>query len=130
MKKPPDRGGAGPVTAEDVLLVYESLLAATQSMLGLAREGAWDALLDGESDYLVEVEALARMEAAVKLDESQQARKAELLEGVLHNDLQIRKLLINRRDELGEKISVNQRKRDLNRAYRPVKDPVTKLDDS
>ncbi|MBN7795819.1 flagellar protein FliT [Parahaliea mediterranea] len=117
------------MSAEDVLLVYESLLAATQSMLTLAREGDWSALLESESRYVVDVESLARIEAEVVLDKRQQARKAELLESILYNDVQIRKYLVARRDELGEKMGVSQRKRDLNRAYRPAGAVVTRLDD-
>lgn len=119
MSKLTGQDGSASMTAEEILLVYESLLAATQAMLAQARESEWTALLEGESRYVVEVEALARREATVSFDESQTNRKAELLEGILENDLEIRRLLLVRRDELGEIIGVNQRKRDLNRAYHP-----------
>lgn len=107
------------MTAEAVLLVYESLLAATLSMLTLAKEGDWGALLASESQYVVEVEELSRTEQGVDFNERQQARKAALLERILHNDLQIRSLLVTRRTELGAMINVYQRKRDLNRTYKP-----------
>lgn len=130
MSKSPDRCSTASMSAEDVLMVYESLLAATQSMLTLAREGDWSALLESESRYVVDVESLARLETGVALDERQQTRKAELLERILYNDVQIRKHLVARRDELGEKLGVSQRRRDLNRAYRPAGAVVSRFDDA
>lgn len=128
MGKPPGAPGASSASAEDVLAVYESLLAATQVMLLQARAGDWDSLLEGESQYLVEVEALARMEQAAQFDESQQARKAELLETILENDVRVRNYLVARRKELGEMIGASQRKRNLNRAYTPARPVIDKAD--
>lgn len=128
MGKPPKPRDATPKSAEDVLLAYESLLATTQAMLGQAREGNWDALVEGGARYVVDVEALGRLAEGVHFDESQRAQQADLLEAILDNDVRIRRYLIARRDKLGEMIDASQRRRDLNRAYPGGQSATPELD--
>lgn len=128
MGKPRKPRDAPPKSAEDVLIVYESLLATTQTMLGQAREGNWEALVQGGAQYVVDVEGLARLEEGVVFDKSQRARQSDLLEAILENDVKIRNYLIARRDKLGEMISTSQRKRDLNRAYPGARSAAPKPD--
>ena len=100
---------------EAVVEGYEGLLGYTQRMLHAAREGDWPALIEQEHDYVQAVEAIARLDAGQVLSEAQRQRKAELLEVILVNDLEIR--LIQRRDELSALIGNARRQRDVERAY-------------
>lgn len=137
MVKPPGPPGAPPrqydtrpVTADDVLAVYESLLVSTRAMLDWARQGEWDALVEREARYVVDVETLVRLEQDVAFDEEQSIRKADLLELILDNDIKIRNYLLARRDELGAMIGVNRRKSSLNRTYGPADAPAVPSDGS
>ena len=88
-------------------------------MLDCVRRQDWDALMDEEAHYLVDVEQLSSREQDTALDPSQRARKAELLERILERDLEIRRCLVARRDELAGLIGTSRRKRDLRRSYGP-----------
>ena len=107
------------LSAEQVLLAYEALLARSGRMLDCVRRQDWDALMDEEAHYLVDVEQLSSREQDTALDPSQRARKAELLERILEHDLEIRRCLVARRDELAGLIGTSRRKRDLRRSYGP-----------
>lgn len=109
-----------PMTQEQVLDAYETLRERSNRMLEWARLKDWDSLVNEESRYVIEVERLSTLEPRLALDVAQQERKAELLEQILEQDLEIRRRLVERRDALSELIGVSQRKRDLNRAYRPL----------
>ncbi|WP_355660778.1 flagellar protein FliT [Halomonas salifodinae] len=104
--------------AERLLACYEALLERSTRMLAKAREEAWEALIEEESHYVQEVERLAREDQGQALDTAQRERKADLLERILEQDMEVRRHLVARRDELGELIGNSRRKRDLERAYR------------
>lgn len=108
-----------PLSAEQVLLAYEALLARSGRMLDCVRRQDWDALMEEEAHYLVDVEQLSNRERDTHLDTTQQARKALLLEGILERDLEIRRCLVARREELAGLIGTSKRKRDLRRSYGP-----------
>ncbi|MTI50222.1 MAG: flagellar protein FliT [Alcanivorax sp.] len=107
------------LSAEQVLLAYEALLARSGRMLDCVRRHDWDGLMGEEAHYLVDVEQLSSRERDTALDASQQARKADLLERILERDLEIRRCLVARRDELAGLIGTTKRKRDLRRSYGP-----------
>ena len=107
------------LSAEQVLLAYEALLARSGRMLDCVRRHDWDVLMGEEAHYLVDVEQLSSREQDTALDASQRARKAELLERILERDLEIRRCLVARRDELAGLIGTTKRKRDLRRSYGP-----------
>ncbi|MFG6176452.1 flagellar protein FliT [Halomonas sp. THAF12] len=102
---------------EAVIAGYQALLARSERMLALAREADWSALVDQEADYVQQVERIAELDARHALEREAQNRKAELLERILENDLEVRRHLMQRRDELGELIGTSRRQRDLQRAY-------------
>lgn len=108
--------GAG--EAERLLACYEALLERSTRMLAKARDEAWEALIEEESHYVLEVERLSREDQGQALDTAQRERKASLLEQILEQDMEVRRHLVARRDELGELIGSSRRKRDLERAYR------------
>ncbi|WP_192036519.1 flagellar protein FliT [Halomonas sp. YLGW01] len=105
-----------------VIAGHEALLRRTSRMLSLANAKEWTALVDEESRYLLDVERLARFEADVALDDEGRARKAQLLEQVLEQSMEVRRRLIERRDELGRLIVSGEKKRQVGRAYRAQED--------
>lgn len=109
-----------PVDRQALLLAaYESLMQATRRMLVSAEAGDWEALIEQEADYLVRVERIKRMDAQQPLDDGAAARKAVLLEQILEQDLEIRRRLVERREELGRLIGSSRRQQALSRAYGP-----------
>lgn len=104
---------------ERLLSAYQSLFDTSSDMLALARAADWAALVEQESEYLVQVERIRRMDAQQSLDESRAAQKAALLEQILEQDMEIRRHLVARRDELGELIGSSRRQQAVNRAYGP-----------
>lgn len=108
-----------PLSAEQVLLAYEALLARSGRMLDCVRRHEWDALVEEEAHYLVDVEQLSSREQGSVLDPAQRTRKAQLLERILERDLEIRRCLVARREELAGLIGTTRRKRDLRRSYGP-----------
>lgn len=109
---------------ELLLAAYESLLEASLRMLATARAADWDALVELESDYLVRVERIRRMDAQQQLDDNAASRKAALLERILEQDMEIRRRLVERRDELGRMIGSSRRQQALSRAYGPQRGEI------
>ena len=105
------------MTSQTVVDGYEMLLAYTHLMLESARNRDWATLIDQERDYVLQVERLASLDAEFQLDDEQRERKAELLETILENDLEIRQRLVERRDELSSQIGNAQRQQSVQRAY-------------
>lgn len=110
---------------ELLLAAYESLKSASGRMLASAEAGDWEALVEQESDYLVRVERIKRMDAQQPLDDDAAARKAALLEQILAQDMAIRRRLVERRDELGRLIGSSRRQQALSRAYGPQQGAMT-----
>lgn len=109
-----------PVDRQALLLAaYESLMNASRRMLDSAEAGDWEALIEQEADYLVRVERIKRMDAQQPLDDGAAARKAALLEQILEQDLEVRRRLVERREELGRLIGSSRRQQALSRAYGP-----------
>ncbi|MCH4812229.1 flagellar protein FliT [Vreelandella neptunia] len=98
---------------------YETLLSSVIHMHELANTEQWAELIDQRTNYVVLVEELRELDATVVLESAARQRKAELLESILEHDVEIRRRLVARRDELGKLIGVSQRQRDLHRAYAP-----------
>ncbi|MCA1772856.1 MAG: flagellar protein FliT [Halomonas sp.] len=98
---------------------YAALLDSVIYMHELADNDQWAELIDQRTHYVLLVEKLRELETSVTLEPSAQQRKTELLEATLEHDVEIRRQLIARRDELGRLINVSQRQRSLHRAYAP-----------
>ncbi|HDZ47906.1 hypothetical protein LCGC14_0150650 [marine sediment metagenome] len=107
---------------------YATLLASVEYMHELANTEQWAELIDQRTNYVVQVEKLRELDAHVVLDTASQRRKAELLESILEHDVNIRRRLVARRDELGKLIGVTQRQRDLHRAYAPQQGAAVPFD--
>ncbi len=104
---------------QSLLNSYEALLSRVEHMHELANAEQWAELIDQRTSYVVLVEQLRELDMTVSLDSAALQRKAELLERILEHDVDIRRRLVSRRDELGKLIEVSQRQRDLHRAYAP-----------
>lgn len=115
-------------TRQDVLVgAYESLLERSTRMLATVRAADWDGLVDQETQYVVQVERLSRLDAEQPLDDRRAARKAALLERILEQDLEIRQRLIERRDELDRLIGSSRKQLALSRAYGPQQGGATTI---
>lgn len=109
----------GESAQQTLLNNYEALLSRVEHMHELANAEQWAELIDQRTSYVILVDQLRELDATVELDSTAQQRKAELLENILEHDVDIRRRLVARRDELGKLIGVSQRQRDLHRAYAP-----------
>lgn len=98
---------------------YAALLDSVMHMHQLADNDQWADLIEQRTHYVLLVDKLRQMDTAVTLAPSAQQQKADLLEAILEQDVEIRRQLMARRDELGRLISVSQRQRSLHRAYAP-----------
>ena len=107
------------VSPERILVAYELLLTRSLRMLASARAQDWDALVEEQTRYVMEVEWLGRHEAGVTLPPDTVERKAVLLARLLDNEKEVRGCLTARRDELGQLLGTSMRQRELGRAYRP-----------
>ncbi|XKH60317.1 flagellar protein FliT [Halomonas sediminis] len=111
-------------TQDALLKAYTALLASVKHMHELAHHEQWAELIEQRTHYVLLVEELQRLDASLTLDAVHSQQKADLLEGILEHDVQMRQLLLERRDELGKLIGVSQRQRSLHRAYAPQQAPV------
>ena len=102
-----------------LLDAYAKLLVRVHYMHELANAEKWAELIEQRSNYVVLVEEVRELDVTVMLDAQAKQRKSELLEQILEHDVEIRRRLVARRDELGKLIGVTQRQRDLHRAYAP-----------
>ncbi|MDR5898730.1 flagellar protein FliT [Halomonas vilamensis] len=107
------------VTQQSLLDAYAALLDSAAYMHELANAEEWTALIEQRTHYVMLVEKLRQLDSTLTLDERAQRSKAELLEAILEHDVEIRRQLVARRDELGKLIGISQRQRNLHRAYAP-----------
>ncbi|WP_447927616.1 flagellar protein FliT [Vreelandella sp. EE27] len=116
-------------TQQALLDTYSELLSRAAHMQSLASNEQWAELIEQRTHYVVLVDKLRGLDERVALDASGRTLKAELLERILEHDVDIRRRLVTRRDELGKLIGASQKQRDLHRAYAPQQG-VTGQDDT
>ena len=92
-------------TQQALLGAYAALLDSAAQMHELANKEDWTALIDQRTHYVMLVEKLRELDVDVTLDAQGKQRKAELLEAILEHDVEIRRQLVARRDELGKLIA-------------------------
>ncbi len=102
-----------------LLDTYGELLSRAAQMQTLASTEQWAELIEHRTHYVMLVDKLRELDEGIELDEHGKTQKAELLERILEHDVEIRRRLVTRRDELGKLIGVSQKQRDLHRAYAP-----------
>jgi flagellar protein FliT len=111
-----------PAQQESVIDLYQALAAITRAMLGAAHAEDWDLLVALESGCAAHVATLQREEQLLLLAEQplsmqQSARKASLIEQMLADDGELRRLIAARMAQLSNKVSSARTERKLSRAY-------------
>lgn len=105
------------LAADELLARYEQLLSRSQRMLELARLAQWDDLLSEEARYVEDVQKLAHIQPDRALEQDEQQRRLNFMEQILECNLEVKRHLETRRDEIGELINVSRRQGKLGRTY-------------
>ncbi len=92
------------IRPDELILLYEALMERSLRMLISARDANWTQLIEDEAQYVVEAEKLSRLDASPPLSREQQERKADLLEKIFENGLEVRRLLEERRELLSRQL--------------------------
>jgi flagellar protein FliT len=112
------------MTQQTLLDAYVTLLSSASHMHELASAEQWPELIEQRTEYVMLVDKLRHLDTEVSLNADGQQRKAELLERILEHDVEVRRQLLAKRDELGKLIDVSQRERRLHRTYGPQQGPT------
>ncbi len=96
---------------------YRQLLEVSTQMLGLAREQQWEALVQCEAGYLVSLQRVKSLDREQSLNGSEREQKRDLLERILEQDAETRRMLESRREELSHLIGSSRRQQALGQAY-------------
>lgn len=110
-----------PMTQQSLLDAYVTLLDSAAHMHKLASAEQWAELIEQRTQYVMLVDKLRHLDARVALNADGEKHKAELLEHILEHDVEVRRQLVARREELSQLINVSERERRLHRAYGPQK---------
>lgn len=96
---------------------YHGLIALSQQMLLLARAGEWDELIQHEMRYVSSVQELAQSTAASVPSMQEQAQLRPLLQQLLTNEDEIKRLLQGRMQELSSMVAQHSRQKSVLNAY-------------
>lgn len=96
---------------------YRQLLDVSSLMLSHARRQEWDALIQCEARYVVELDQARLLDGRLDPSETERHDKLALLEQILEQDAETRRLLDARRDELSLLIGSSRRQHALGQAY-------------
>lgn len=105
------------LTPEQLLARYEQLLGRSHRMLEWAKLGQWEDLLSEEVRYVEDVQRLASLEPSRELGPDQLQHRLDLMEKILECNLDVKRCLEARRDEIGELINLSRRQGELGRSY-------------
>ncbi|OLO08264.1 hypothetical protein BTW08_08395 [Salinicola sp. MH3R3-1] len=100
-----------------VIEQYRQLLEVSSRMLGLAREQEWEALVQCEAGYVVSLQRVRSLDEVQSLTDSEREQKFSLLEQILTQDAETRRVLESRREELSHLIGSSRRQQALGQAY-------------
>ena len=95
------------MTSNEMITTYESLSELTGTMLGAAREGAWDHLAALEQRCQVYVGNLMQTKP-VPMNENEQRTKVAIIRTILQNDAKIRALTEPRLNELQQRLQMTR----------------------
>ncbi|PHM28023.1 flagella biosynthesis regulatory protein FliT [Xenorhabdus budapestensis] len=101
----------------DLLSAYQQILNLSEQMLDLARNEKWDALVDMEITYLKAVEVVTLLSKDSDAPISLQQKLTKILQTVLDNEKETRRLLQKRLDELSDLIKQESCKQLLHDTY-------------
>ena len=102
---------------ESVVARYRELLEVSSMMLGYARSQDWEALIQQEARYAVELDRVRLIGDQGGGSESERQDQLQLLELILSQDAETRRLLDARRDELAQMICNSRRQQAVGQAY-------------
>lgn len=106
-----------PLAPGELLARYEQLLERSRRMLELARLSQWDELLDEEARYVEDVQKLAHVQPDRDLTQDELEARLGFMEQILECNLEVKRHLETRRDEIGELINLSRRQGELGRTY-------------
>jgi len=95
---------------------WQQLLLLSNQMLIMARTQQWEALIDGELNYIQHVNALSASNA-IAADSPFPGRVREILRQLLENEAEVKRLLLERMDELKVLIHQGNQQQSVNLAY-------------
>ena len=101
----------------DLLRRYQQLLTLSHTMLTLAKESQWEALIGHEMGYVQAVESVTRAAQSSPLPDALQAQIRPLLQQLLDNETLIKNLLVSRMDELRALVNQGNQQKNVTSAY-------------
>ncbi|CAM3962223.1 MULTISPECIES: flagella biosynthesis regulatory protein FliT [Xenorhabdus] len=101
----------------DLLSAYQRILSLSEQMIDLARNEKWDELVDMEITYLKAVEVVTLLSENLGAPISLQQQLAKILQTVLDNEKETKRLLQRRLNELSELIKQESCKQLLHDTY-------------
>ncbi|MFM0201050.1 flagellar protein FliT [Paraburkholderia fungorum] len=104
-------------TADQLLMRYDSVLHASERMLGAAREENWDTVIELQTQYSALADTLRPVDAIVPLDDSQRARKYDVTRRILSNETAVRELAAPRLARLSALLESGRQTRALHKMY-------------
>lgn len=104
---------------EQVIAIYEEILAIVGQMLDAAKANDWDGLVARELACKQLIEQLMAHDTMSQLDAAQQKKKVTLIRQILALDAEIRTLTEPHLTDLQNLLSSCNRKRLLDQTYQP-----------
>ncbi|MDX7990823.1 flagella biosynthesis regulatory protein FliT [Xenorhabdus littoralis] len=101
----------------DLLSAYQQILSLSEQMINLARNEKWDELIDMEITYLKAVEMVTSLSENSDTPISLQQQLTKILQTVLDNEKETKRLLRKRLDELSDLIKQESCKQLLHDTY-------------
>lgn len=95
---------------------WQQLLLLSNQMLIMARTQQWEALIDGELNYIQHVNALSASDGNAT-DCPFPGKVREILRQLLENEAEVKRLLLERMDELKVLIHQGNQQQSVNLAY-------------
>ncbi|MBC8950129.1 MULTISPECIES: flagella biosynthesis regulatory protein FliT [Xenorhabdus] len=101
----------------DLLSAYQQILSLSEQMIDLARNEKWDELIDMEITYLKAVEVVTLLSENSDAPISLQQQLTKILQTVLDNEKETKRLLQKRLNELSDLIKQESCKQRLHDTY-------------
>ncbi|PHM61064.1 flagella biosynthesis regulatory protein FliT [Xenorhabdus ishibashii] len=101
----------------DLLSAYQQILSLSEQMIDLARNEKWDELVDMEITYLKAVEVVTLLSENSDASISLQQQLTKILQTVLDNEKETKRLLQRRLNELSDLIKQESCKQLLHDTY-------------
>ncbi|MCS3431507.1 flagellar protein FliT [Klebsiella sp. BIGb0407] len=104
------------IATSSSLADWQQLLLLSNQMLIMARTQQWEALIDGELNYIQHVNALSASNVNAA-DSPFPGRVRDILRQLLENEAEVKRLLLERMDELKVLIHQGNQQQSVNLAY-------------